>query len=99
MKSDQTNFPLLPHDPCSSFFNFLVTLPDVLPGNPRTIGDLLGASPTSMWHSVSLLLVPSIFYVIGGFWLLSALLLREENRKRHGRIVTTDAFVMSPSGA
>ncbi|MEK7563218.1 MAG: PrsW family glutamic-type intramembrane protease [Patescibacteria group bacterium] len=46
------------------FFNFAVTLPDLLPTHPKTIGDLLGAAPGSFLHSIAFLLVPSLFYVV-----------------------------------
>jgi len=62
-------------------FNFLVTLPDILPGNPRTLGDLFSAAPQSPLHMIALLLFPSLFYVCGGFWLLTGLFLRQENMK------------------
>lgn len=74
-------------------FNFMVSLPDLLPGNPRTLGDLLGMPATSALHFVSLILVPSLFYVLGGFWILSTLLFRNENNKEHGQLVVTDTFV------
>ena len=74
-------------------FNFLVTLPDLLPGNPRTLGDLLGSAPGSPMHYVALLVIPSLFYVVGGFWVLSVLFYRKENMKERGVLVETDTFV------
>ena len=76
-------------------FNFLVTLPEILPGNPSSLGDLFGLSGHSFLHSISLLLIPSLFYVVGGFWLLSALLLRKENKKERGERLVTDTFVLA----
>ncbi|MEK7591105.1 MAG: PrsW family glutamic-type intramembrane protease [Patescibacteria group bacterium] len=73
--------------------NFLVTLPDVLPGNPRTFGDLLDSPEKSFLHAFSILLVPALLYVVGGFWLLTSLLLRKANIKMRGRIISTDIFV------
>jgi len=64
-----------------------------LPGNPRTLGELLGFENGSFLDLISLILIPSLFYVLGGFWILSALLFRNENRKEHGHLVVTDTFV------
>ncbi|TSC58525.1 MAG: Uncharacterized protein Greene041619_535 [Candidatus Peregrinibacteria bacterium Greene0416_19] len=74
--------------------NFLVTLPDVLPGNPRTIGDLVGSGDGSPLHIISIILVPSLLYVVGGFWLLTWLFERKENMKRRGHLVPTDTYVV-----
>ena len=74
-------------------FNFLVTLPDLLPGNPRTLGDLLGSPPGSFLHMIALLIVPSLFYVVGGFWILSVLFFRKECMKERGCLVEVDTFV------
>ncbi len=74
--------------------NFLVTLPDVLPGNPRTFGELLQAPPGSPLHYVALLLLPSLLYVVGGFWLLTTLFLQKGNMQERGHLVTTDLFVV-----
>lgn len=74
-------------------FNFMVSLPDLLPGNPRTLGELFGQPSGSYLHMVSLILIPSLFYVLGGFWILSTLLFRNENNKEHGQLVVTDTFV------
>ncbi len=74
-------------------FNFLVTLPDLLPGNPRTLGDLFHAAEGSPLHYVALLIIPSLFYVVGGFWILSILFYKKECMKERGVLVQTDAFV------
>jgi hypothetical protein len=79
--------------------NFLVTLPDILPGQPRTVGDLMKLAPGSVFHYVSLLLFPSLLYVVGGFWLLTELFVRKENMKERGHLITTDTFVtLRPEG-
>jgi hypothetical protein len=62
-------------------FNFLVTLPSLLPGQPTTIGDLVGANPQSPLHFVAILVIPALFYVVGGFWLLTTLFSSERNIK------------------
>lgn len=74
-------------------FNFMVSLPDLLPGNPRTLGDLFGAASGSWLHMVSLILIPSLFYVLGGFWILSTLFYRGENQTEHGQLIVTDTFI------
>lgn len=74
-------------------FNFTVTLPDLLPTHPKTLGDLAGAAPGSFLHSVAFLLVPSLFYVVGGFWVLTTLFARKENAKERGVLIETDTFV------
>jgi RsiW-degrading membrane proteinase PrsW (M82 family) len=74
-------------------FNFMVTLPDILPGNPRTLGDLFQADPSSPMHFVALLIIPSMFYVVGGFWLLSVLFYRKDCMKERGCLVRMDTFV------
>jgi RsiW-degrading membrane proteinase PrsW (M82 family) len=74
-------------------FNFMVSLPDILPGNPRTLADLFGLPAQSFLHYFSIILVPSLFYVLGGFWILSELFYRGENNREHGQLVVTDTFV------
>jgi hypothetical protein len=74
-------------------FNFTVTLPDLLPSHPRTIGDLVGSPQGSFLHSIAFLLIPSLFYVVGGFWVLTSLFTRRESAKERGLPIVTDAFV------
>jgi hypothetical protein len=71
--------------------NFLVSLPDVLPGNPHTLGDLLHSSAGSPLHWVALLLPPTLLYVVGGFSLLTFLFQRKENMKERGHFVEQEA--------
>lgn len=73
-------------------FNFLVTLPDLLPAHPQTIGELLGFGP-ALLRRIPLLLLPSLFYVVGGFWLLTELALRSENQEERGHPVVQEVFV------
>lgn len=77
-----------------AFSNFMVTLPDVLPGNPRTLGELFQSPPDSAFHYFSLLLFPTLLYVVGGFWVLTMLFKRKENMKVRGHLVTTDTYVV-----
>jgi hypothetical protein len=76
-------------------FNFLVTLPDLLPGNPRTLGDIFGSAPDSFLHYIALLIIPSMFYVVGGFWILSVLFYRKQVMKERGILVPTDTLITS----
>lgn len=73
-------------------FNFLVTFPDLLPTRPHTLGDMFNLP--GFLDTIPLLLIPSLFYVVGGCWLLTELFFRKENMKEHGRIITTDTFVV-----
>jgi hypothetical protein len=68
-------------------FDFIVTLPEVLPGNPDTVGALLGAGSPGFLHSISLVLLASLLYVLGGFWLLTYLFARTEDMKERGDIL------------
>ena len=76
-------------------FNFLVTLPDLLPGNPRTLGDIFSAAPDSFLHYIALLIIPSMFYVVGGFWILSILFYKKQCMVERGVLVKSDALVDS----
>jgi hypothetical protein len=74
-------------------FDFIVTLPEVLPGNPATVGALLGMSHSSFLSNISLTLVPCVLYVVGGLWLLMALFQRKEDMKEFGAVVDMQTFV------
>ncbi len=80
-----------------TFSNFIVTLPDLLPGQPRSLGALLGAPPDSFLNGIALLLPPTLFYVVGGFWLITTLLRRQQAMKVHGRLVEVDTYVTKES--
>jgi hypothetical protein len=67
-------------------FNFLVTIPEMLPGNPGTLGDLFGASVPGFLQRIPFLMVPSLLYVVGGFWILTSLFLRKENMVELGHL-------------
>ncbi len=73
--------------------DFLVSLPDALPGNPRTVGDLLHSSPGSPFNFVALLLLPTLLYVVGGFSLLTYLFQRKENMKERGHLVEMEEMI------
>lgn len=76
-------------------FNFLVSLPQLLPGNPSTIGDIFNAPAGSWLHSIALLMPSALLYVIGGFWVLSVLFYRKENMKEFGHLLQVDTYVRS----
>lgn len=78
--------------------NFLVSLPDVLPGNPRTVGDLLGSGAGSPLNYVALLLFPTLFYVVGGFSVLTWLFNRKRNMKERGHLMDDEVFVTAEAG-
>ena len=75
--------------------NFLVTIPDILPGNPHTLGDLLKSPAGSPMHLFSLLLVPTLLYVVGGFILLTTLFNRKTNAKERGHVVEIETLTLA----
>ncbi|MDD5055869.1 MAG: PrsW family glutamic-type intramembrane protease [Candidatus Peribacteraceae bacterium] len=75
-------------------FDFIVTIPEVLPGNPDTVGALLGSAPSSFLHGISLVLLASLLYILGGFWLLTFLFGRTEDAKERG-VVLEKTLVVS----
>lgn len=75
--------------------NFLVTIPDILPGNPHTLGDLLKAPAGSPLHYLSLLLLPTLLYVVGGFVLLTTLFNRRGNAKERGHVVEVETLTFA----
>lgn len=75
-------------------FNFLVTLPDILPGNPQSVADLLGKATPSFFGNIPLLLVPALLYVVGGFWLLTSLFVRKQNMVERGHLVTREELTL-----
>lgn len=75
------------------FFNFFVTLPDVLPENPQTLGAVLGLHSSSFTYNIALIMIPALLYVVGGFWVLSMLFYKKESIKERGHIIQVDAFI------
>lgn len=69
-----------------ALFNFLVTIPEMLPGNPDTLGELFGPSLPSFIARIPFLMIPSLLYVVGGFWILTSLFLRKENMLELGHL-------------
>ncbi len=74
-------------------FNFLVTLPEILPQHPRSVADILGENAPLFLERVPFLLIPALFYVVGGFWLLTTLFLRKESMEERGHVVTKQVLV------
>ncbi len=79
-------------------FDFIVSLPAILPGNPTTVGALMGMPENVVLGNISLILFPAIFYVFGGCWLLVFLLMRDQDKKMYGQKVETQTFVTTPEG-
>lgn len=75
------------------FFDFTVSIADVIPGNPTTLGQLFGAPPESFLQGIAIVLLPAVLYIVGGFWLLASLFERTENMKEYGYIVDTQAII------
>jgi len=79
-----------------SAFDIAVSLPETLSGNPHTIGELLHyAGPLS---GMSLVLLPALFYVFGGFVLLGYLFRKKADVKEFGYRLHQEVFVR-PTGA
>ncbi len=74
-------------------FDFIVSLPSVLPGNPSTIGELLGSADGSFLSNISIILLPSILYIVGGVWLLLWLLSKDSAQKQFGQRVQSQTFI------
>ena len=74
-----------------SLFDIAVGLPEALPGNPHTIGELLNyAGPFS---GVNLILIPALLYVFGGFALLTYLFHKKADLKEFGYRLHQEVFV------
>lgn len=74
-------------------FNFLVTVPDILPNNPHSFYDLFGPGAPLFFKRIPLLLIPSLLYVVGGFWLITHLFLKKENMIERGYIITKEVMM------
>jgi RsiW-degrading membrane proteinase PrsW (M82 family) len=76
-----------------AFFNFLVTLPDIIPGNPQSVGELMDDQVPALIGHIPLLMIPAMLYVVGGFWLLTWLFMRKKNMAERGHRVIRETFV------
>ena len=74
-------------------FDFTVSLPDMLPGNPSTVGQLIGPTAPGFLNGISITLLPSILYVVGGFWLLAWLFQRAEDMKEYGQMIESQTAI------
>ncbi len=72
-------------------FNFIVTLPDLLPGNPQDLGDFWPTLPSPL-AKFPLLLIPSLVYVVGGFWLLTTLFMRTDAMRERGHLLRKEVL-------
>lgn len=75
-------------------FDVIVTLPDVLPGRPQSLGALFGLP--APWTSLHLITLPSLLYIVGGWLLLSWLFQRQEDMKEFGHLIVAESFVSAP---
>lgn len=74
-------------------FDFIVTVPDILPGKPSTLGALIMPEGTSLLHAIPITLLPSLLYTVGGVWLLSILFERQEDMKDFGAKASVEAYI------
>ncbi len=74
-------------------FNFLVTVPGLLPGNPENLHQLLGDGSPLFLQKIPLLLIPCLLYVVGGFWLLTHLFLLKDNMDERGYLLSKNIVV------
>ena len=78
-----------------SLFDFLVSLPDVLPGNPTTLGALLHyGGPLS---GIPIVMIPGLLYTFGGWFLLSHLFAKKGDLHEYGYKLKQEVFVRSPT--
>lgn len=78
-------------------FNFIVTVPELLPGNPQTLGDLIGPVVPRFLARVPFLIIPSLLYVVGGFWVITTLFLRKENMIELGHVDSSQVEGQTPA--
>ncbi len=74
-------------------FNFLVTFPQMLPSNPQSLGDLPMLRDIPVIRGIPILLVPCLFYIVGGCWLLTELFSSRDNEKEYGHPETQHVFI------
>lgn len=80
-----------------SLFNIIVSLPEILPGKPDTLGELFHYS--GAMSSVTIIALPSFLYVFGGWFLLLHLFKKKEDVKEYGRKINTEVFVREVAAA
>ena len=74
-----------------STFDFLVSVPEVLPGHPSTIGQLFGY--TGPLAGINVVMLPAILYVFGGWFLLMHLFHKKEDVHEFGYKMKQEVFV------
>ena len=72
-------------------FDILVSLPEILPGHPQTIGQLTGTG--GFLSNISLIMIPALTYVVGGWFLLMHLFKRKAGIKEYGYKLREEVFV------
>lgn len=74
-------------------FDFVVSVQDIIPGKPSTLGELLFPGGQTFLHSIPITLLPALLYTVGGVWLLSVLLERQEDMKDFGAKAHVEAYI------
>jgi hypothetical protein len=74
-----------------SAFDILVSLPEILPGHPQTVGQIFGVG--GVLNSISLIMLPALTYVVGGWFLLMHLFKRKAGLKEYGYKLREEVFV------
>src|SRR3989344_3624375 len=74
-----------------SFFNIVVSLTDILPGHPQTLGALFHYN--GFLAGLSIVALPAMLYVFGGWFLLRFLFERREGLREFGQKIHEEVFV------
>ncbi len=80
-----------------SFFNIVVSLPDLLPGQPQTLGALLHYD--GFFSTLTIVALPAMLYVFGGWFLLLFLFRRKEGLREFGHKMHEELFVKDSAAA
>lgn len=80
-----------------SFFNIVVSIPEMVPDHPSTLGELFGF--LGIGSAVTIVAVPALLYVFGGWFLLSYLFRRKESLREFGARQHEEVFVRDARAA
>ena len=75
-----------------SLFDTMVSLPEVLPGRPQTIGAMLGMSSGPL-NMINIVMLAAFIYVFGGWVLLRYLFKKRRDVKEYGQVLNQEVFV------
>jgi RsiW-degrading membrane proteinase PrsW (M82 family) len=81
-----------------SMFDTMVSLPEVLPGNPQTIGAMLGMSSGPL-NMINVVMLAAFIYVFGGWVLLRYLFKKRKDVKEYGQVLNQEVFVPAQNPA